>query len=143
MKLDQGYKSLLRGSRKAFKSAFEASGLAKGKHHWDAATWRIRTTSFLTEFLSLQEVTDLMVNYAVVILYPTFGKNGNEFVRALGSKRIQICNRTYDRNNKTTIRDFFMDETIAKFWPIMMEYSEENHYFARSEERRVGKECRP
>ncbi len=34
LKLDQGYKSLLRGARKAFKAAFEKSGLETKKHLW-------------------------------------------------------------------------------------------------------------
>jgi hypothetical protein len=39
LKLDQGFKSLLRGSRKAFKSAFEKSDLDTGKHHWTEEKW--------------------------------------------------------------------------------------------------------
>jgi len=47
LKLDQGYKSLLRGLRKSFFAAFEQSGLSTGFHHFNEEKWLIAGEKFL------------------------------------------------------------------------------------------------
>ena len=46
LKLDQAFKPVLRGVRRAIRRAFDNSGLAKGMHHWDEAKWLLKAGLF-------------------------------------------------------------------------------------------------
>lgn len=53
LKLDQGFKSVLRGIRKAIRADFEESGLDVGKHHWNVDRWMMKGRQYLSEYLKL------------------------------------------------------------------------------------------
>jgi len=83
LKLDQGFKSVLRGFRKAIRAAFEISKLGKGKHHWTEEKWMEKAEKFLTEELKFKSVTIFEVAATVLLLYHSFGpselKGSNKF----------------------------------------------------------------
>ena len=74
VKLDQGYKSVLRPFRKAFMKDFSKTGkLYKGRHHWTEDKWFLRVESYLQDYLELHDVTEYEIAAAILLLYPAFG----------------------------------------------------------------------
>lgn len=80
LKLDQGFKSVLRGLRKALKAIFEKSGLSKGKHHWNESRWISQVEQFLNISLAIRNPTDQEVAAVVLMLYPSFGPSKEKAV---------------------------------------------------------------
>lgn len=78
IKLDEGFKKMLRGIRKAIKAAFKASGLDKGKHHWDEDKWLEKGRTFLEDHIKLKSVKAKEVAIVVLLLYPAFGPSDNK-----------------------------------------------------------------
>jgi hypothetical protein len=59
VKLDQGYKSVLRPFRKALQNMFEKQrDLFKGRHHWEEEKWFLRVRIFLEDRLKLRGFND-------------------------------------------------------------------------------------
>jgi hypothetical protein len=75
LKLDVGFKSLLRGMRKHLKHIFdpEEENLRPGKHHWDTARWYREAESFLKIDLKLGSVSKKDVWATALLLYPALG----------------------------------------------------------------------
>lgn len=69
--MDQGFKSLLRGIRKAIRACFEQSLLDKGKHHWEEDKWLSQVRLFLQPYL--QVVTEHEVAAVSLLLYHSWG----------------------------------------------------------------------
>lgn len=130
---------MLRGSRKAFKAAFEFFGLNTGKHHWSESRWFNQTKVFLEDKLGLKNLTDYEIYAAVVLLYPSFGPSNkpeerdlplnNDVYRALGLQGMKKYKLIFDINNQDLIKEFFKDSFIRKIWPVMMEHSKAEHFF--------------
>jgi len=73
LKSDQGFKSVLRGIRKAIRKAFDDSNLGAGKHHWKEAKWMEKGREFLEKYLKLSKVTQYEVAAINLLLYHSFG----------------------------------------------------------------------
>lgn len=80
LKLDQGFKSVLRGNRKAIRVAFDKTGLQTGKHHWKEAKWMEKARDFMEEYLKLESVTDYEVAAMILLLYHSFGPSKSKKV---------------------------------------------------------------
>ena len=73
LKLDQGFKPLLRGFRKGLKQAFKISGLAVGKHHWRTEEKWMRKSKIFAEKTLGFIATDKEAAILSLLLYPTLG----------------------------------------------------------------------
>jgi hypothetical protein len=73
LKLDQGFKSVLRGIRKAIRTAFDETGLQTGKHHWHESKWVEKSRDFLEEYLGFSHASDYEIAAMILLLYHSFG----------------------------------------------------------------------
>jgi hypothetical protein len=78
IKLDEGFKKLLRGSRKAFREGFANAGLDNGKHHWSEEKWLERSEEYLEAHLKLKNVTNFEIAATTLLLYHSFGPTKNK-----------------------------------------------------------------
>jgi hypothetical protein len=77
VKLDQGYKPVLRGSRKAFKAIFTSyiKRNQLGNHHrWEVDEWLEQVKAFLIKHIGIAKPTKKEVCAAVVLIYHAFGE---------------------------------------------------------------------
>ncbi|TNV80378.1 hypothetical protein FGO68_gene1187 [Halteria grandinella] len=123
IKLDEGFKKLLRGSRKAFKQAFHATKLDKGKHHWEEAKWRERVKTFLEDHLKFKNVSSKDISIAVLLLYHSFGPSKDKPVNKklqiyidLGDDGMKLFKSIFDNNCKQLVKEFFSHPFILKIW---------------------------
>lgn len=128
LKLDQGFKSVLRGIRKAIRADFEKSGLDVGKHHWTVERWLIKGRQYLTEYIGFENVTGYQVAAIVLLLYHAFGPSKSKpmdetspiFI-ALKNEGVKRYKCIFDNNNKTMVTEFFQDEYIKMLWePVIL-----------------------
>ena len=123
LKLDQGFKSVLRGIRKAIRADFANSGLDIGKHHWSMQRWMIKGREYLTDHLGWEQVTDYEVAAIVLLLYHAFGPSKNKdmdettpiFI-ALQTEGVKRFKCIFDNNNKQMVTDFFQADFIKRLW---------------------------
>lgn len=126
LKLDQGFKSLLRGIRKAMRVCFKNKGLDKGKHHWSDEKWMTNVRSFL-ESMQIPKVSDFEVAATVLLLYHSFGpstqsKVNKEHKKAnpekpitkpsliyehLGDDGMRLFKLIFENNSKDLVQRFF------------------------------------
>ncbi|CDW84545.1 UNKNOWN [Stylonychia lemnae] len=157
LKLDQGFKFLLRDFRKALFIAFEKSGLSKGYHHF-GQRWLAESKAFLQGW-GLIQPTDRQICALSVLLYHTLGttiktiekkdsieKNGkkqketifikkdNIFNQVLGEEGMQIYKLVFDQNRTETVDQFLQDDFIRTLWPLFIQYSEQKFFFIEKSE---------
>jgi len=79
VKLDQGYKSVLRPFRKALQDLFQKNAdLYKGRHHWNEDKWFFRVEIFLTNRLKIHNVSERDLAAVILMLYPAFGPSSGQ-----------------------------------------------------------------
>ncbi len=129
LKLDQGFKSVLRGIRKAIRLAFYGSGLSTGKHHWSEARWMDKGREFLEEFLNLTEVTDWEVAAINLLLYHSFGPSKAKPIDPssiiyihLKDDGMQLFKQIFDNNSNRLVVEFFSHPFVKKLWPTVLRY---------------------
>ena len=144
VKLDQGYKSVLRPLRKALQKLFEKQhGLFKGRHHWDQQKWFLRVRIFLEVCLNLRGFDEAEVAAIILLLYPAFGPSSgteakkevkkNSLIFQLLQKEGMELFKTMitDNNNDEMRRDFFGNNVIRRLWPILRPVLTRNLCFPR------------
>ncbi|CDW79075.1 UNKNOWN [Stylonychia lemnae] len=153
LKLDQGFKSLLRGLRKSLFSAFEKSGFSNGFHHFTDERWIAESKAFLQGY-GLMQPTDRQICALSVLLYHTLGttikskerpdlpliegkiqkeifleKKDNQFHRVLGEEGMLLYKIIFDKNRTETVHQFLNDDFIRGLWPLFIQFSDEQFYF--------------
>ena len=125
LKLDVGFKSLLRGMRKHLKHVFNPKGsdpkesdpkgqtTRPGLHHWSTQRWFEETQQFLSVDLSLGS-SDRFVWALVLLLYPAFGPSKKfeahiDIKSNLGDEGILIYKEIFDKNKEETREKFLND----------------------------------
>ena len=114
LKLDQGFKSVLRGVRKAIRFAFKESGLDIGKHHWKAARWMEKGREFLEQYLRFTNVSEWEVAAINLLLYHSFGPSKAKPVnpdsviyQLLKDEGMRLFKQIFDNNSNQMVKEFF------------------------------------
>jgi hypothetical protein len=110
LKLDVGFKSLLRGMRKHLRRLFDKME-RKGKHHWDTQKWYDNARNFLETDLKLGSFSERDVWACVLLLYPAFGPSHNfkadeSIETKLGKDGILIYKEVFDKNREKSRAQF-------------------------------------
>ena len=114
LKLDVGFKSLLRGMRKYIRRLFDPDGVSRpGKHHWDARErWFHEVKAFMSEDLKIKGFSDKDVWALTLIIYHALGPSekfqAHEAISSnLGEEGILIYKTIFDKNREYS-RDLFL-----------------------------------
>lgn len=144
VKLDQGYKSVLRPLRKALQNMFEKQkDLFKGRHHWEEEKWFLRVRIFLEDRLKLRGFNDQELAAVILMLYPAFGpSSGTEAKKPLDktTKVFKLLSKEgmelfktmlTDNNNEELRENFFSQKLVKRLWPCVRQYLTRDVCFPR------------
>ena len=73
IKLDYGWKTLLRGMRICLRTAMDKSDMYEGRHHWSDTRLFERTRLFVEQYLNFKNSTDKEVWSIVLLMNPAKG----------------------------------------------------------------------
>lgn len=139
LKSDQGFKTVLRGIRKAIKIAFDKTGLGKGKHHWQEAKWMAKGREFLEKYLQLKNVSEYEVAATNLLLYHSFGPSKKKPVdqtsiiyKQLLDDGIDLFKCIFDNNSKESVERFFKNKFVKKLWPSILKYLSKEVVFGKN-----------
>ncbi len=129
LKSDQGFKTVLRGIRKAIKKAFDVTDLGTGKHHWKEAKWMEKGREFLEQYLKLKKVSNYEVAAINLLLYHSFGPSKKKPVdktsiiyNLLKEDGMDLFKCIFDNNSKELVTKFFSHFFVRRLWPTVLEY---------------------
>lgn len=131
IKLDQGYKPLLRGSRDTLFEMFEQSSLARGIYHWSDKRLFEQVKLFMqSELEGFANPTNYEVWACALLIYPTKGINNacKELCDTLGNDGIRVFRTIFVNNNSTLIREFFEHPFMQKLWPQIVSRQSMEYY---------------
>lgn len=132
LKLDQGFKAVLRAFRSFLANLFNSSLLAKGHHHWlkcgNEDRWFERVNQFLSD-LDIHPTTKRDTAIAILLIFPAFGPStGKDIAKGDIYKKTTVYNLLQDEgmnifklsissNNNEKLRDdFFEAPIIQQLW---------------------------
>ncbi len=134
LKLDQGFKAVLRAFRSFLANLFNSSRLAKGHHHWhkcgNEERWFERVNQFLS-YLDIHATTKKDIAIAILLIFPAFGPStGNKFeikktteykdyavYKLLKDEGMNVFKLSISSNNNEDLRDkFFKNPIIKQLW---------------------------
>lgn len=139
VKLDQGYKSVLRPFRKALQNLFEKEAdLFKGRHHWDESKWFLRVRIFLEDRHNIRGFSDTEVAAVILMLYPAFGPSSgtedpsqnktikkqvdrnSKVFKLLRDEGMELFKTMItDNNNDQQRKAFFTHKVIQRLWSVV------------------------
>lgn len=138
LKLDQGFKSVLRGIRKAIREAFIESGLDTGKHHWKEFKWMEKGREFLEEHLGLLNVTEEEVAKINLLLYHSFGPSKAKpldpksiIYNLIGDEGMLHFKSIFDNNSNKLVVKFFSNPFIVRLWPAVVRFFNKDVVFGK------------
>ncbi|TNV85932.1 hypothetical protein FGO68_gene15200 [Halteria grandinella] len=145
IKLDYGWKTLLRGMRQCLREGMDSSSMFTGRHHWnDQKLFKI-TRMFIVKYYGFENPTDFETWAIVLLLNPAKGiiqskKKAKyqqpaceELNRVLGKSGLEIFRDIFSNNNKTLINKFFKHSIITRLWPYLRKNLTFAHCFKRSD----------
>lgn len=140
LKLDQGFKSVLRGVRKAIRVAFNLSELYTGKHHWKEARWMEKGREFLEQFLKFSDVSEWEVAAINLLLYHSFGPSKAKPVdpnsiiyHHLQDDGMRLFKSIFDNNSNFMVIQFFLHPFVKKIWPTVLKHLAKDVVFGKNQ----------
>lgn len=131
LKLDQGFKAVLRAFRSYLAKTFNTSPYQKGHHHWlksgNESRWFERVGEFLTSLdISFTSKKELAI--VILLVFPAFGPSSGsmtakdlntktEVYRLLKNQGMRVFKTSITTNNNEGLRDqLFEEPIIQKLW---------------------------
>ena len=126
LKLDQGFKAVLRAFRSFLAYNFNHSPYQKGHHHWlkngNEDKWFERVTEFLEE-MGIQVSTKKEIAIVILLIFPAFGpSSGNDTKKELDTSTkvykllkdqgMRVYKGAITTNNNEDLRDKFFTTPI-------------------------------
>ena len=134
VKLDYGYKALLRGIRQCLKSRMESSPMFTGRHHWTNEKLFKVTKVFIQKEFGLKNPSDYETWVLVLLLNPVKGilqckkqtlyqmPACEELYNTLKDEGLEIFRDIFSNNNRILINKFFTNSIIRKLWPFVQKH---------------------
>lgn len=127
LKLDQGFKAVLRTFRSYLAYKFNKSAYSKGHHHWlksgHEEKWFERVTQFL-EDLGIEVSSRKEVAIVILLIFPAFGPSSGISIKKLNTKTevyrllkdqgMKVFKLAITTNNNESLRDQFFFTPIIQ-----------------------------
>ena len=144
LKLDSGFKTVMRSFRSFLASKFNQSNLGKGHNHWlrngQEEKWFKRVTKFLNE-LEINITSKKDVAIAILLIFPAFGpSSGKEskkdinistaVYQLLGDEGMHLFKTSITLKNNESVRNqFFGTPIIRQLWEKLTPKMTLKYYF--------------
>lgn len=145
LKLDYGFKILLRGIRKALRRHFKHCGFGQGKYHWSEARWLIVVEDYLKQHVKIKKPSKRKVAATALLQFHSLGRKEKKSEKPksdksakpksvksakpkpvivklrLGIEGMELFKDFFENNNNELIEKFFTDSLIKQLWPTVLE----------------------
>lgn len=131
LKLDQGFKAVLRAIRSFLAKLFKLSHYSKGHHHWlksgNEEKWFDRVNQFLMD-LDIDVHSRKETAIVILLIFPAFGPSSGSFTvkgldtstkvyKLLKDHGMKVFKTAITTNNNEELRDeFFGTPIIKRIW---------------------------